>query len=53
MYALETSFYFIYSLNLVRMFALTISRTNMKMGHVGSKTKSLGQVLKSQCRRLR
>ena len=37
----------------LRMFALSITRKSMKMGHVGSKTRSLGQTLESQCRRLR
>ena len=50
---METTFSFRYSLNLARMFALMISRTSMKMGHVGSKIRSLGQILESQSRRLR
>ena len=48
-YAIETYFYFRYSLKLVRMFALI----SMKMGHVWSETRSLCKILESQCRRLR
>ena len=29
------------------------SQTSSEMGHVGSKIRSLGQILESQCRRLR
>ena len=32
-------------MKLVRMFALLNSWTNLKMGHVGLKTRSLGQIL--------
>ena len=44
-YALEATFSVRYSWNLVRLFALIESRTILKMGHVGSKTGSLGQNL--------
>ena len=33
----------------LRTFVLIKSRTNMKMGHVGSKTRSLGQILEKPC----
>ena len=31
------------------MFVLIKSRTNLKSGHVGSKTRSLGQILEKPC----
>ena len=33
----------------IRMFAYMISRTNLEMGPVGSKTRSLGQMLENPC----
>ena len=45
MYALEATFLVQYSSKLVRMFALVKSGMSLKMGHVGSKTRSLGQIL--------
>ena len=33
----------------VRMFVLMKSRTSLKMGHVGSKTRSLGHILEKPC----
>ena len=35
------------------MFILIKFRTSMKMGHVGSKTKSLGKILEKSCVRSR
>ena len=35
------------------MFVLMKSRTSLKMGHVGSKTRSLGQILEKPCVRSR
>ena len=37
------------SRNFVRMFVLMISKTILKMGHVRSKTKSLGVILEKPC----
>ena len=37
------------SSNLLRMIILTISRSNSNMGHVGSKTRSVGQLKEKQC----
>ena len=37
------------SSNLVRMIALMNSRTSSNLGHVGSKTRSLGQILEIPC----
>ena len=34
---------------MVRMFVLVKSRTSLKMGHVRSKTNSLGQILEKPC----
>ena len=45
MYALEATFSVQYSWNVVEMFALIISWSSLKMGHVWSKTKSPGQML--------
>ena len=38
---------------MVRMFVLMKSHSDCKMGHVGSKTRSLGQVLEKPCVRSR
>ena len=38
---------------MVRMFVLIQPRTNLKMGHVESKTRSLGQILEKPCIRFR
>ena len=35
------------------MFVLIKSRTGLKLGHVGSKTRSLGQILEKPCVRSR
>ena len=40
---------FRYTWNLIRMFALMISRMSLKMDHVKSKTRSLGQILEKPC----
>ena len=34
---------------MVRMFVLLKSQKSLKMGHVGSKTRSLGQILEKHC----
>ena len=49
MYALEATFYVRLSLNLVRMFVFMKSGTSLEMGHVGSKTRSIGQMLEKPC----
>mgnify|MGYP001562769297 CR=1 FL=1 len=41
------------SSNLLRMFALMISRTSSIMGGVGSKSRSLGQIVEKSCLRAR
>ena len=48
-YTLETTFVIRFWWNLVRMFDLTISRQSSNMGHVGSKTRSPGQILGNSC----
>ena len=40
-------------LKLLRMFALVISWMSLKIGHVGSKSRSLGQILEKPCVRCR
>ena len=45
-YAIEAEFSVRYCRNSVRMFALMISWTSLKMGHIKSKTRSAGQILK-------
>ena len=52
-YALEATVLVGYSWKLVRMFVLMKSRTSSKMGHVGSKTRSPGQILEKPCVRSR
>jgi hypothetical protein len=42
-----------WSWNLVRMFVLIKSRMSLKLGHVGLKTRSLGQILEKPCVRSR
>ena len=37
------------SLNFFRMLIINISRSGLKLGHVGSKTRSLGQILEKPC----
>jgi len=48
-YTLETTFEKQFLRNFVRMFVLTISRPSLNVGHVGSKTRSPGQILGSSC----
>ena len=52
-YALEATVLVGYSWKLVRIFVSMKSRTSSKMGHVGSKTRSLGQILEKPCVRSR
>ena len=35
--------------NYVRMLMIIISRSGLKLGHVGSKTRALGQILEKPC----
>ena len=49
MYTLEGSVLSQSSRNLVRMLILIKSRSRSKLGHVGSKTRSLGQVIENPC----
>ena len=35
--------------NFVRMLIIIMSRSSSKLGHVGSKTRSLGQILEKPC----
>ena len=49
LYVLEATFSVQSSWNLVRMFVLIKSRKSLKLGHVGSKTRSLGQILEKPC----
>ena len=37
------------SSTLLRMIVLTISRSSSNMGHVGSKTRSVGQIMEKPC----
>jgi len=48
-YTLETTFVTWFRWNLIRMFVLIISRPSSNMGHVGSKTRSPGQILGNSC----
>ena len=48
-YALEATFSVWYSWTLVRMFVLIKSLTRFKLSHVGSKTRSPGQILRKPC----
>ena len=48
-YTLKTTFVAQSWRNFVRMFVLTISRLSSNMGHVGSKTRSPGQILGNSC----
>ena len=49
MNTLEATSYVISTSNLVRMMFLTKSRPSSKLGHVGSKSRSLGQILEKAC----
>jgi len=48
-YTLETTFVTWFWWNLIRMFVSTISRPSSNMGHIGSKTRSPGQILGNSC----
>ena len=48
-YPLEATFSVQSSWNLARMFVSINYRTSSKLGHVGSKTRSLGQILEKPC----
>ena len=48
-YTLETTFVTWFWWNLIRMFVLTISRQSSNMSHVGSKTRSPGQISGNSC----
>ena len=48
MTTIEATFLFRFSSNSSRMFILMISRLSSKLGHVGSETRSLGQIIE-QC----
>ena len=48
-YTLDARFVTIFLLNLVRIFVLTISRPSSNLDYVGSKTRSLGQILVNSC----
>ena len=45
MYTLEGTVSIQSSRNFVRLLIIIISRSGLKLGHVGSKTRSLGQIL--------
>ena len=47
MYTLEGTVFIQSSWNYVRMLIIIISRSGSKLGHVGSKTRSLGQILEN------
>ena len=49
MYTLEGTDLIISSWNCVRMLIIIMSRSSSKLGHVGSKTRSLGQILDKPC----
>ena len=51
MYLLEATFSGRLSWNLVRMFVLMISWTSLKIGHVGSKIRSISQILEKAQRK--
>ena len=46
---LEATVFVQSSSNLLRMIILTISRSSSNMGHVGSKTRSVGQIIEKPC----
>ena len=49
MYTLEGTDLIISSRNYVRMLIIIMSRSSSKLGHVGSKTRSLDQILEKPC----
>ena len=46
---LEATFSVRYTWNFIRIFVLLKARTSFKMGHVGSKTRSLNQIFEKLC----
>ena len=53
MNTLEATFLVQSSSNLLRMIILKISRSSANMGHVGSKTRSVGQIMEKPCKHSR
>ena len=49
MYTLEGTVLIQRSQNCIRTLMIIISRSNLKLGHVGSKTRLLGQILEKPC----
>ena len=49
MYTLEGTVLIQSSRNFIRMLMIIISRSSSKLGHVGSKARSLGQILEKPC----
>ena len=49
MYTLKGTVLIQISRNFVGLFIVIISRSSSKLGHVGSKTRSLGQILEKPC----
>ena len=49
MYTLEDTVLIQSSRNFIRKLIIIISRSSSKLGHVGSKTRSLGQILEKRC----
>ena len=49
MYTLEGTLSIQSSRTLIRMLMIIISRSSSKLGHVGSKTRSLDQILEKPC----
>ena len=49
MYTLEGTVLIQSSRNFIRMLMIIIFRSSLKLGHVGSKTRSLGQILEKPC----
>ena len=49
MNTLEATFFVQSSSNLLRMIILTISQISSNMGDVGSKTRSVGQIMEKPC----
>ena len=49
MYILENTVLIQSSRNFIRMLVIIISRSSLKLGHLGSKTRWLGQILEKPC----
>ena len=49
MYSLEGTVFIQSSRNYIRMLLIIISKSSSKLGHVGSKTRLLGQILEKHC----